>query len=108
MELDFLLEEQKDYDDDDGGKLDCMDRDALMDVVEVIWVELVDFLDQFDSYDWRVNVIENTLVMHKLLLLLLLLSLLLSMTSMLVSMNDVMMMTMKRMWTFLIDDLSIV
>lgn len=108
MELDFLLEGQKDYgDDDDGDRLVRMDRDALMDVVEVISVELMDFLDRFDSYDWRVNVIENMLVMRKLLLLLLL-PLLMSMKPMLASMNDVMMMMRKRMWIFLIDDLSIV
>lgn len=46
MKMDLLLEERTDDD-----ILDCMDRDALVDVVEVIWMESMDFLGLFDSYD---------------------------------------------------------
>lgn len=103
MKMDLLLEERTDDD-----ILDCMDRDALVDVVEVIWMESMDFLGLFDSYDQIRNVIENRLVMH-ILLQLLQQQLLMKMMWMLVSMNDVRMMTMKKMmWIFLIDVLSFV
>lgn len=103
MKMDLLLEERTDDD-----ILDCMDRDALVDVVEVIWMESMDFLDLFDSYDQIRNVIENRLVMH-ILLQLLQQQLLMKMMWMLVSMNDVRMMTMKKMMQiFLIDVLSFV